>query len=147
MALRIRLLALGVAAGAAVVLIAAASPDATRVTMSSISADQLAADGITLSALDARSRAAVRVDVVAAEKVALANVRQGAATKESVLARVQDSQLPAFDHVAWVISVDGAGLIGARGPGGFDLTPATTVLFIDAQTGDFLFGIQDGPLP
>jgi hypothetical protein len=127
------LLALG---GGLFTALAARSPAGP--SLSAVSAQTLAAGGITLS----NPTVSATVNKAAAVGVAQ-NQFPGAQVREAVLAQVRDDhQAPPLDRLCWIVSLVPPAGVGSVGPSGNTSSPASYLLvFIDARTGAFVFGI------
>jgi hypothetical protein len=114
-----------------------ASGSSAGPSLDSVSAQTLAAGGITLSSPVAS--AAVSKD--AALQRAQSQFA-GAQVREAVLAQVRDDhQVPVVDKLCWAVSLAPPAGTGSTGPPGSTSRPASyLVVFIDAQTGAFVFG-------
>lgn len=106
-------------------------------SLGAVSAQTLAAGGITLS--NPVASAAVSKD--AAIQAAQAQFA-GAQVREAVLAQVRDDhQVPVVDKLCWAVSLVPPAGTGSAGPAGSASLPASyLVVFVDAQTGSFVFG-------
>lgn len=87
------------------------------------------------------------IDSAAAEIAAKSGVPGTPSVKETVLARVvNDRADPPVDTLAWAVSLDPASVhaFPVLGPGQYNqcVQPLYSVVFIDALTGDFLFGTE-----
>jgi hypothetical protein len=111
------------------------SSTAPQLTM--LSAEQFAARGITISApQDPAGLEADQIRQQLRERYGVSEI------KDLVLAHVVDSrQSPAFDRTCWVVSV--AGHPRSRPPRSPPIPGAFEVWFMDAQTGNLLFGTQE----
>jgi hypothetical protein len=109
----------------------------TAPQLSTLSAEQFAARGITLSA--AGGPAGLEADQIRQQLLERYGVSD---IKDLLLARVVDSrQSPDFDRTCWVVSV--AGHPRSRPPASAPIPGAFEVWFLDAQTGELLFGTQE----
>ena len=118
-------------------------PEASAVTMQSVSASELAAHGIVLQ----RPTIAAVASQTTVVNAAVARF-QGSKLRETVLAQVTDTfRVPNMHCTCWVVSLAPraatANFLGGPPPGK-PHTTAYLVLFFDAQSGDFVEGIQGG---
>lgn len=106
-------------------------------TLTAVSAQTLASGGITLSTPTTTAAVSQSAAIQAAQ-----TQFPGAQVHQAVLAQVQDShQVPALDRLCWAVSlVPPAGTESVGPPGSTPLPASYFVLFIDAQTGAFVFG-------
>lgn len=123
--------------------VAPAATGPSAVTMQSVSAADLAAQGITLQ--QATSAAAVTQTKAAG----LASARfPGSTVREIVLAQVTDNySVPVLRRTCWVVSLTppaGAGTVTGGPPPGRPHKTTYLILFFDAQSGAFVEGIQGG---
>lgn len=105
--------------------------------LTAVSAGTLAGEGITLS----NPTASATVGQSTAVQTAQAQL-PGSQVDQVVLAQVQDShQNPRVDRLCWVVSLSPSGAPHSSGPpGSAALAAGYFVVFVDAQTGAFLFG-------
>jgi hypothetical protein len=111
--------------------------NSTSPQLSVLSAEQLAARHLTLG--EPKQPAGIDAEQVKrklGEKYGVSDFT------DVVLAQVVDPmQSPAFDRTCWVVSVPGHPRSGQRG--GASMPGAFEVWFVDSQTGELLFGMQE----
>lgn len=114
-----------------------AAGSSTGPTLSAVSAQTLAAEGIALMSPSTSATVTESAAIETAE-----SQFPGAQDREAVLAQVRDDhQVPALDRLCWVVSLVPPVGTESIGPPGSTPQPASYfVVFIDAQTGAFVFG-------
>lgn len=127
-----------VAIAATIPLLAAGNDS---VTLQTVSATRLAAEGMSLHQPD------ISASVTQAEAIQSAALEfpPSPQIRESVLALVQDANVPLIDgRTLWIVSLmpPGGFMPPSTGPApGTDVPPASYILvFIDPTTGEFVFG-------
>jgi hypothetical protein len=112
--------------------------DPATVTLQSVTADVLAGGGLTLES----PSGGPNVSREAAEKV-LAPAFPGALIKEGVLATVDNPRVPGVNGcLCWVFSVVPKGGIWSVGAKGARIPLAYDLEFVDAHSGEWIFGTR-----
>jgi hypothetical protein len=113
-----------------------------------ISAEDLAQFGVKLTPPNSTSTGISRQD---AERTALQVRPDLPKAKEVILAHLQDDHaVPPVDRDVWVVVSDTAGIPWSGGPYGGDASERPerimkwSVTFIDAQSGELVFGLASG---
>ena len=144
------LLGVGVC-GIAIFGVLIATPAAHSATLSNpgdcdLSTQDLAGSGIALSA----TSEAVGISEASARAAAIAQL-PGAKVDSVALVHLSDPTQPKLPTgPVWAIRTSSSPFVGSYGPAEDNpqrLTPACSVVFIDARTGAFVFGMQSGALP
>ena len=141
-------LAILVAISALVLTLTTGSGAPTHIALDGIPERDLSEFGVQLLQPDR----APTIDAVAAELTAkTGQPRADATVKETVLVRVvNDRADPPMDKLAWAVSLEPASInaIPPLGPGQYRFCghPLYSVVFIDAESGEFLFGTQRSTL-
>lgn len=117
-------------------------------TLTTVSSATLAAEGVSLSAPSTQTPA---ISAAQADSVAENSVVPNATVREHILADLTDSTKPDIaDRLVWVVSVmppGGVWSVGGPGSGAPSRQPGTYMLvFVDAQTGEFLYGVSGGEI-
>jgi hypothetical protein len=133
-----------VAAAAFLALVAATN---TPPVLRTVSAKTLAASRISLEAPTLGF--GPKISQASAERVAVLGESPGTAVRESVLAHVTVSgTVPPVECDCWVVSIMPGGGIWSNPPSGQKAQPGSyDVRFIDAATGQFVFGNEGGTVP
>lgn len=130
------------ATGIAVSITALAAP--APPTLTTVTTQTLAASGVTLGVPEVPAT----VSRDAAIQVATAAL-PGSQSREVVLAQVHNDHLaPVLDRLAWVVSIMPPGGIysSSARPGGQALQGSYLLVFVDAQTGAFIYATRGGEI-